>query len=153
MCLCVCSSRCSILAVSFFRVHYSLVNRPIRPLRAFVYIPAGILRVPVKPRQQDPSLVKSIMGLSYNLNTRVQTADQIITIMHTPPAHQFMSWEEKRWNKPVTTLPPVKKCSVLNQIKQRLQDKTALNTYQLEFDVRDNRRWRKHYYRLWTYFR
>ncbi len=109
MCLHVCSTRCSILAVSFFRVHYSLINRPIRPLRAFVYIPAG------KPRQQDPSLVKSIMCLSYHLNTRVQTADKIITIMHTPPAHQFMSWEEKRWNKPVTTLPPVKKCSVLNQ--------------------------------------
>ncbi len=93
MCLCVCSSRCSILAVSFFHVHYSLVNRPIRPLRAFVYIPAGILRVPVKPRQQDPSLVKSIMCLSYNLNTRVQTADQIITIMHT------VFWSESGENR------------------------------------------------------
>ncbi len=47
----------------------------------------------------------------------------------------------------IITLLPVKKCSGLNQernlhqIKQRLQDKTALNKYVGGFYVRDNRRW------------
>ncbi len=145
MCLCCCSSRCSILAVSFFRIPYSLINRPIGPMRAFVYIPAAlspcrnIKRVPalrtIKPWQQDPSLVRScshgcIMGLSYNLNTRVQTADKNITIIHTTPVHQLMSWEEKSWNKSIILLPPVKKCSGLNQERNLLRSSTVYQTKQ-----------------------
>ncbi len=32
---------------------------------------------------------------------RVQTADKNITIIHTTPVHQLMSWEDKSWNKSI----------------------------------------------------
>ncbi len=74
---------------------------------------------------------------------RVQTADKNITIIHTTPVHQLMSWEDKSWNKSsIKMFLTSNHCSTVNgawsaQISLLIQTRWHFH-------------WRKRYYGLWT---